>query len=84
MKIMIRSEIVLTKKNLHFRKTLKMNKKASIKFVTIRLRFKLNTNAKKTKMKKLINLTKKYCVMLQTNICKSKITVTSSRMKGKN
>ena len=52
--------------DLDFRGTLGVAKDAPVGFREIRLRFELDTEASEEKKKKLIELTERYCVVLQT------------------
>jgi len=52
--------------DLDFRGTLGVTKDAPIGFREIRLRFELDTDAPPEQQKKLIELTERYCVVLQT------------------
>jgi len=49
-------------------------------FVEIGLEFALDTDADQAKIDKLIQLTERYCVVLQTICQKPKISVTSSKL----
>lgn len=48
-------------------------------FVEIRMEFALDTDAEQAKVDKLIQLTERYCVVLQTISQKPKISVKSSK-----
>ncbi len=48
-------------------------------FVEIRLRFVLDTDAEQKKVDELVQLTRRYCVVLQTISKAPKISVSSSR-----
>jgi uncharacterized OsmC-like protein len=52
--------------DLDFRGTLGVAKDAPVGFREIRLRFELDTDAAPEQQKKLIELTERYCVVLQT------------------
>jgi uncharacterized OsmC-like protein len=52
--------------DLDFRGTLGVAKDAAVGFREIRLRFDLDTDAPAEQKKKLIELTERYCVVLQT------------------
>jgi uncharacterized OsmC-like protein len=52
--------------DLDFRGTLGVAKDAPVGFREIRLRFELDTDAPSEQQKKLIELTERYCVVLQT------------------
>jgi len=55
---------------------------APVGFVEIRIVFALDTDAEQTKVDKLIQLTERYCVVLQTISQKPKISVSSSNEGG--
>jgi uncharacterized OsmC-like protein len=57
---------VLAEGDLDFRGTLGVAKDAPVGFREIRLRFKLDTDASAEQRKKLVELTERYCVVLQT------------------
>jgi uncharacterized OsmC-like protein len=57
---------VLAEGDLDFRGTLGVAKDAPVGFREIRLRFELDTDAGAEQKKKLIELTERYCVVLQT------------------
>ena len=52
--------------DLDFRGTLGVDKEAPVGFRTIRVAFKLDTDASEEQKKKLLELTERYCVVLQT------------------
>ena len=52
--------------DLDFRGTLSVDREAPVGFKSIRLRFDLDTDADREKIDKLIKLTERYCVVLQT------------------
>ncbi len=52
--------------DLDFRGTLGVDREAPVGFRSIRLRFALDTDAEPAKLDKLIELTERYCVVLQT------------------
>jgi uncharacterized OsmC-like protein len=52
--------------DLDFRGTLGVDREAPVGFRSIRLRFSLDTDAEPAKLDKLIELTERYCVVLQT------------------
>ena len=52
--------------DLDFRGTLGVDKSASVGFKSIRLEFALDTDASAEERSKLIELTERYCVVLQT------------------
>ena len=57
---------VLVEGDLDFRGTLAVDRGAPVGFRSIRLRFELATEAEDTSIAKLIELTERYCVVLQT------------------
>jgi uncharacterized OsmC-like protein len=57
---------VFAEGDLDFRGTLGVAKDAAVGFREIRLRFELDTDASPEQKKKLIELTERYCVVLQT------------------
>jgi uncharacterized OsmC-like protein len=62
----LRDARVLAEGDLDFRGTLGVAKDAPVGFREIRLRFELDTDAPEEQKKKLIELTERYCVVLQT------------------
>ncbi len=64
--IALRDAVVKAEGDLDFRGTLGVAKDAPIGFREIRLRFELDTDAPPEQRKKLIELTERYCVVLQT------------------
>ena len=56
-----------------------VNKRASVGFVEIRLEFVLEMDAEQAKVNKLLQLTERYCVVLQTISKAPKISVSSSK-----
>ena len=66
MQIKISNGTVRAEGDLDFRGTLGVAKDAPVGFREIRLRFDLDTNAGEEQKKKLIELTERYCVVLQT------------------
>lgn len=52
--------------DLDFRGTLSVDREAPVGFKNIRLRFELDTTAEEERVAKLIKLTERYCVVLQT------------------
>lgn len=57
---------VLVEGDLDFRGTLAVDREAPVGFRSIRMRFELDTEAESTSIAKLIQLTERYCVVLQT------------------
>jgi uncharacterized OsmC-like protein len=64
--IEISKGIVRAEGDLDFRGTLGVSKDAPVGFQQIRLQFELETNAEAEQLNKLIQLTERYCVVLQT------------------
>jgi uncharacterized OsmC-like protein len=64
--IPLRDASVTAEGDLDFRGTLGVAKDAPVGFRAIRLRFDLDTDAPEEQRKKLIELTERYCVVLQT------------------
>jgi len=64
--ISLRSGTVFAEGDLDFRGTLGVAKDAPVGFRAIRLRFGLDTDASPEQRKKLLELTERYCVVLQT------------------
>jgi uncharacterized OsmC-like protein len=62
----LRDGKVLAEGDLDFRGTLGVAKDAPVGFREIRLRFELDTDAPAEQTKKLLELTERYCVVLQT------------------
>lgn len=67
--------------DLDFRGTMGVDRSAPVGFVEIRLEFVLETDAEQSLVEKLVQLTERYCVVLQTICQKPKINVTSSKKK---
>ena len=68
---------VLAEGDLDFRGTLGVAKDAPVGFREIRLRFELDTDAADEQKKKLIELTERYCVVLQTIRSAPRLAVSS-------
>ncbi len=64
--IKLQDAIVKAEGDLDFRGTLGVAKDAPVGFRQIRLRFELDTDAPAEQRKKLLELTERYCVVLQT------------------
>ena len=64
--VSLRDARVTAEGDLDFRGTLGVAKEAPVGFREIRLRFELDTDAPPEQRKKLIELTERYCVVLQT------------------
>ena len=82
MEIEIRHGEVKAEGDLDFRGTMGVDKTAPVGFVEIRLDFALDTDAEQAKVDKLVQLTERYCVVLQTISKAPKISVVSSRRRG--
>ena len=82
MNIDIREGEVRAEGDLDFRGTMGVDKSAPVGFVEIRLEFVLDTDAESSKVEKMIQLTERYCVVLQTINHKPKISVTSSKTES--
>ena len=65
--------------DLDFRGTLGVDREAPVGFRAIRLRFDLESDADDQKLAKLIQLTERYCVVLQTLASPSDLAVTWGR-----
>ena len=66
MSINIKGGKVKAEGDLDFRGTLGVSKEVPVGFSQIRLQFELETDAKPKKLKKLLELTERYCVVYQT------------------
>ena len=66
LQINLKDATVTAEGDLDFRGTLGVAKDAPVGFREIRLRFDLDTDASEEQKKKLIELTERYCVVLQT------------------
>ncbi len=66
MEIEIRGGTVRVEGDLDFRGTLGVDKAAPVGFSGIRLRFEVDSDADQEKLKTLLRLTERYCVVLQT------------------
>ena len=66
LQIELRDAVVRAEGDLDFRGTLGVAKDAPVGFREIRLRFDLDTDASAEQKKKLVELTERYCVVLQT------------------
>ena len=70
--------------DLDFRGTLGVDKTAPVGFVEIRLGFDLETDAEEAMVEKLIKLTERYCVVLQTIKQSPKVIVKTTTGKESN
>ncbi len=66
MGIELRHATVHAQGDIDFRGTLGVSKEAPVGFSAIRLRFDLDTDADDEAVEKLVELTERYCVVLQT------------------
>jgi len=78
--IEVKSGVVTAEGDLDFRGTLGVDRTAPVGFTEIRVDFELDTDADEEKVGKLIKLTERYCVVLQTICQKPKVSVKSTRM----
>ena len=76
MGIALRSGEVLAEGDLDFRGTLGVAKDAPVGFKSIRLCFVLDTDASEEQLAKLLSLTERYCVVLQTLQSSPAVSVT--------
>jgi uncharacterized OsmC-like protein len=70
---------VIAEGELDFRGTLAIDRDAPVGFRAIRLRFELDTEAEDATVAKLIGLTERYCVVLQTLAGEPALSVDWSR-----
>jgi len=75
--IQLKDASVFAEGDLDFRGTLGVAKDAPVGFREIRLRFELDTDAAAEQRKKLVELTERYCVVLQTIRNAPRIAVSS-------
>ena len=68
--------------DLDFRGTLGVSREAAVGFDRIRLRFDLETDAPADTISKLIELTERYCVVLQTLRNSPEVTVSAPAHAG--
>jgi uncharacterized OsmC-like protein len=76
--VALRSGEVFAEGDLDFRGTLGVSKETPVGFSAIRLRFALDTDADQATRDKLISLTERYCVVLQTLRAAPAVAVTTS------
>ena len=81
LEIDVREGQVTAEGDLDFRGTLGVDRTAPVGFVEIRMKFKIDANVEREKMEKLVQLTERYCVVLQT--IKGATAVISSVESGK-
>lgn len=79
MGVHIKAGEVRAEGDLDFRGTMGVDRNAPVGFVEIRLEFVLDTDAEHGKIEKLVQLTERYCVVLQTISQNPKIVVTNSK-----
>ena len=77
LEINLRDASLSAEGDLDFRGTLAVAKEAPVGLRNIRLSFKLDTDAPKETIDKLIELTERYCVVLQTIRQSPEVSVTS-------
>ncbi len=80
MGIPLAKAIVRAEGELDFRGTLGVDRDAPVGFRSIRLTFELDTTAPDDKVKKLVELTERYCVVLQTIAKTPELSTTISRV----
>ncbi len=66
LEIPINDAVIRAEGDLDFRGTLAVSKEAPVGFSDVRLIFKIDSSAPSEKIEKLIELTERYCVVLQT------------------
>jgi uncharacterized OsmC-like protein len=76
--IQLRKGEVQAEGDLDFRGTLGVSKEAPVGFAAIRLRFVLDSDADAASLDKLVSLTERYCVVLQTLRVPPTVAVTRS------
>jgi uncharacterized OsmC-like protein len=76
----LRGARVTAEGDIDFRGTLGVSREAPVGFKAIRLRFRLDTDAPDEQAAKLVSLTERYCVVLQT--LKSGVPVTAAWERG--
>jgi uncharacterized OsmC-like protein len=80
--IAVRGGALHAEGELDFRGTLAVAKDAPVGFTEIRLRFELDTDAPAADIDKLLALTERYCVVLQTLRAGVRISSTGARAQG--
>ena len=80
MNIEIKEGIVKAEGDLDFRGTLGVSKDVTVGFVEIRLAFLLDTNVAGEQLDKLISLTERYCVVYQTLINTTTVSVSAKQL----
>jgi uncharacterized OsmC-like protein len=76
----LRSATVHAEGDIDFRGTLGVAKDAAVGFRAIRLRFDLETDADEAAVAKLLELTERYCVVLQTITAGTRVMTESTRV----
>ena len=82
MEIDVREGEVRAEGDLDFRGTLGVDRSAPVGFVEIRLRFRIEADVEEEKLEKLVQLTERYCVVLQTIKGGTKVTSLMERRGG--
>ena len=77
--IELRDATIEAEGDLDFRGTLGVSKEVPVGFQNIRLRFRLDTAASEAEVANLLRLTERYCVVYQTLVRGSALTVTHDR-----
>jgi uncharacterized OsmC-like protein len=77
--IELRDATIEAEGDLDFRGTLGLSKEVAVGFQNIRLRFRLETGASEAEVANLLRLTERYCVVYQTLVRGSALTVTHDR-----
>jgi uncharacterized OsmC-like protein len=72
----LRDAAISAEGDLDFRGTLGVSKEAPVGFKSIRLSFKLDTDADREQLESLLKLTERYCVVLQTISSTPSISIT--------
>lgn len=62
----VRDAVISAEGDLDFRGTLAVSKDAPVGFKAIRLNFEIDSDASESQLKKLVELTERYCVVYQT------------------
>jgi len=83
MEIPIERGTVHVEGDLDFRGTMAVSKEAPVGFTAIRLRFDLESSAPQEQLDRLVELTKRYCVVYQTLVDAPRIDVALSAAKGR-
>jgi uncharacterized OsmC-like protein len=74
----VRAGTIRAEGDLDFRGTLAVSKDAPVGFQTIRLEFDLETDATDEQLETLLRLTERYCVVLQTIVSSTPVSVARS------